>query len=134
MSSTETNLLPTALLWVGFGGAVGAMLRYLVVGLASQAGLIFPLGTLLVNVVGSMLIGIFAGYLLLHTDAAQAGKLFFQTGLLGAFTTFSAFSLDTLLLWQQGLWRVALASVLLNVLLCLGAVVIGFTLTTFFAR
>ena len=56
MSSTETNLLPTALLWVGCGGAVGAMLRYLVVGLASQAGLIFPLGTLLVNVVGSMLI------------------------------------------------------------------------------
>ena len=134
MSNPVSSLLPTALLWVGLGGAIGAMLRYLVVGLASQAGLIFPLGTLLVNVIGSVVMGIFAGFLVLHTDITHEGKLFFQTGLLGAFTTFSAFSLDTLLLWQQGLWRIALASVLLNVLLCLAAVVIGFTMATVFTK
>jgi len=115
-----TNILPPGLIWVGLGGAVGAMLRFIVVSLAAQVGLAFPLGTLIVNVAGSLLIGMFAGYALLHADIAQGGKLFFQTGLLGAFTTFSAFSLDTLLLWQQGLWRVAALSTLLNVLLCLG--------------
>ena len=129
-----TSILPTGLVWVGLGGAAGAMLRYLVVSLAAQAGLIFPLGTLLVNVAGSMLIGVFAGYWLSHADAGQGGKLFFQTGLLGAFTTFSAFSLETLFLWQQGSWRVAVVSVLLNVLLCLMAVAAGFTLSATIAK
>ncbi len=110
------------------------MLRYLVVSLASVTGMVFPLGTLLVNVAGSMLIGIFAGYSLLQGEVPQGARLFFQTGLLGAFTTFSAFSLDSLLLWQQGLWRVALASVALNILLCLAAVAAGFGISGYLAR
>jgi CrcB protein len=118
------------LVWVGLGGASGAMLRYLVVALASQPGFAFPLGTLIVNTVGSLLIGLLAGYLL-HSDASH-GRLFFQTGLLGAFTTFSAFSLDTLVLWQQGFWRLALANVLISVFLCLLAVAIGFAASSHF--
>jgi len=129
-----TNILPASLLWVALGGAVGAMLRFVVVGLATQVGMSFPLGTLIVNVAGSLLIGIFAGYTLLHGDVAYEGKLLFQTGLLGAFTTFSAFSLETLLLWQQGLWRVAVVSTLLNVILCLLAVAIGFSISAYFAE
>ena len=116
----------TGLLWIGAGGAVGAVLRYLVVSLAAQAGTVLPLGTLLVNVSGSTLIGLYAGYLGSSGIVADDGRLFFQTGLLGAFTTFSAFSLDTLLLLQQGLWRVAVTSVLLNVFLCIAAIAIGF--------
>lgn len=118
------------LVWVGLGGAAGAMLRYLVVAIASQAGFVFPIGTLIVNTVGSLFIGLLAGYLM-HSDASQ-GRLFFQTGLLGAFTTFSAFSLDTLMLWQQGFWRLALANVLISVLLCLLAVAVGFAASSHF--
>lgn len=124
----------TSVLLVGAGGAVGAILRYLVVALASQAGMILPLGTLIVNVAGSMLIGLFAGYSLMFGTVSPDSKLFFQTGVLGAFTTFSAFSLDTLLLMQQGFWRTAIASVLLNVFLCLAAVALGFGIAASLSR
>ena len=126
----SSGVLSTGLLWVGLGGAAGAVLRYLVVALASQVGFGFPLGTLIVNVTGSLCIGLFAGYTLTHVESTQDLKLFFQTGLLGAFTTFSAFSLDTLMLWQQGLWRSALLSVVLNLGLCLAVVLAGFTAST----
>lgn len=129
-----TGGLTAGVLWVGVGGAVGAVLRYLVVGLASHAGFVLPLGTLLVNVSGSMLIGLFAGYSVSQDAVAAESRLFFQTGLLGAFTTFSAFSLDTLILMQQGFWRIAIVNVLLNVLLCLAAVAIGFGIGGYLAR
>jgi len=121
------GVFSTGLLWVGLGGAAGAILRYLVVALASQLGHSFPLGTLIVNITGSLLIGLFAGFTLTHVDSAQDLKLFFQTGLLGAFTTFSAFSLDTLMLWQQGLWRLAVLSIVFNLVLCLAVVLAGFS-------
>ena len=60
----------------------------------------------------------------------QGPRLFFQTGLLGAFTTFSAFSLETLQLWQAGHMKTALINILLNVSLCLIAVVLGMALGT----
>jgi CrcB protein len=96
--------------------------------------MILPLGTLLVNVAGSMLIGLFAGYSLTHGNVSPDSRLFFQTGVLGAFTTFSAFSLDTLLLLQQGFWRMAVASVLLNIVLCLAAVALGFGIASGLSR
>ena len=116
------------------GGATGAVMRYLVVSAAVIPGLAFPLGTLIVNVLGSFALGLLAGYWLATGQPAPSVRLFFQTGMLGAFTTFSAFSLDTLLLMQQGFWRTAIARVLLNVLLCLAAVALGFGIAASLSR
>ncbi len=113
---------------VAMGGACGAVLRYWVVATSQYAGLGFPLGTLSVNVLGSLLIGVAAAYWLATGAAGGSGQLFFQTGLLGAFTTFSAFSLDTLLLWQNGQLKAAALNVMLNVMLCLTAVAAGLLL------
>ena len=95
---------------VASGGALGASLRYLVALLLK--GIDFPLSTLIVNVLGSFLIGLFAGLIqhetgLVHDEqvpfTSKPGfRLFFITGLLGGFTTFSAFSLETMGLFQAG--------------------------------
>ncbi len=117
-----------AIIWVAAGGATGATLRYLVVRFLSSGGAGFPLGTLAVNVVGSLLVGLLAGSLFAEPKLAAGPRLFFQTGLLGAFTTFSAFSLETLQLWQTGNIKSAAINVLLNVCLCLLAVFLGMAL------
>jgi len=119
-----------AIVWVALGGACGATLRYLVVKFLSGGALNFPVGTLVANVSGSFLIGLLAGSLFLDPKMVQGPRLFFQTGLLGAFTTFSAFSLETLQLWQAGHMKTALINILLNVSLCLIAVVLGMALGT----
>ena len=108
---------------VALGGACGAVLRYSVVAASQTLGLTFPLGTLAVNVVGAFVIGIVAIYWMAGSGGGT--QLFFQTGLLGAFTTFSAFSLDTVTLWQSGHEKEAALNVLLNILLCLAAVAAG---------
>ena len=119
-----------AILWVALGGACGATLRYLVVKVLSLSALNFPLGTLVANVSGSFLIGLLAGSIFLDPKMAQGPRLFFQTGLLGAFTTFSAFSLETMQLWQSGHLKSAVLNILLNVSLCLIAVILGMALGT----
>ncbi len=116
------------LLAVAAGGATGAVMRYLVVSAAAIPGLAFPLGTLIVNVFGSFALGLLAGYWLATGQPAPSVRLFFQTGMLGAFTTFSAFSLDTISLWQNGQVVSAAANALLNLLLCLLAVGAGLAL------
>ncbi|MBJ7252279.1 MAG: CrcB family protein [Acetobacteraceae bacterium] len=95
-----TAFSPLSLLLVALGGAAGSVLRYVV----SHAGLVlfgagFPWGTLAVNIVGSALIGVF-GALGISGEA----RLLLVTGLLGGFTTFSAFSLETGLLWERAPW------------------------------
>ena len=115
------------LLWVALGGAVGATLRYSVVRAFGPA-LTFPFGTLLVNVLGSLVIGLLATSVFLDPKIAPNARLFFQTGLLGAFTTFSAFSLETLQLWQSGHVRSAALNIVLNVVLCLLAAMLGMVL------
>ena len=119
-----------AVVWVALGGACGATLRYLVVRFLSSGALNFPVGTLFANVSGSFLIGLLAGSFFHDPKMAQGPRLFFQTGLLGAFTTFSAFSLETLQLWQAGHLKSAVANILLNVSLCLLAVILGMALGT----
>lgn len=120
--------------WVALGGACGATLRYLTVKVLSASALAFPLGTLAVNVSGSLLIGLLAGTVFLDPKLAVGPRLFFQTGLLGAFTTFSAFSLETLQLWQAGQMKSAVVNVLLNVVLCLAAVFLGMALGSSFSK
>ena len=87
---------------VAFGGAIGSSLRHLV----NLAGLRllgpnFPWGTVIVNVTGSLAMGLIAG-LLAARGGTQVWRLFLTTGVLGGFTTFSAFSLDAVTLWERG--------------------------------
>ena len=93
-----------ALLLVGMGGAAGSMLRYLVSVAASAAlGDRFPWGTLAVNAIGSAAVGVLASL-----GLQDPARLLLVTGLLGGFTTFSAFSLETALLWQRAPWLAVL--------------------------
>jgi CrcB protein len=84
------------------GGGIGAALRHGInVGCARLCGTAFPYGTLTVNVVGSIVMGLLAGYFAFRGEAAQVWRLFLTTGILGGFTTFSSFSLDAALLWER---------------------------------
>ncbi len=115
-------------LLVAAGGAAGAIGRYFLVSVAASWSVSFPLGTLVVNVLGSLAIGVFSAWMLAGTSDFSAARALFQTGFLGAFTTFSAFSLDTLHLFAAGQLRAALLNVVLNVSLCLVFVAIGFAI------
>jgi CrcB protein len=90
--------------WVFVGGGLGSALRYGVGRAAlAMAGPDFPLGTLAVNVLGCTLMGVLAEWLAWRdTGIDAAAKLFLTTGVLGGFTTFSAFALDAVALWQRG--------------------------------
>lgn len=116
-------------LWVAVGSALGGVLRYWCSGLIAHGfGETFPWGTLFVNVAGSLVIGLFAavtgpdGRLLVGGTARQ----FVMLGVLGGFTTFSSFSLQTLTLLQGGEWSRAVGNVVLSVLLCLGGAWLGY--------
>jgi CrcB protein len=115
-------------LWIGLGSAIGGMTRYWCSGIAALLfGETFPWGTLIVNVVGSLIIGFVAsitgpdGRLLVSTTARQ----FIMVGFCGGFTTFSSFSLQTLNLMNEGQWAYAALNVGLSVILCLIAVWLG---------
>src|SRR6188474_1468786 len=92
------------LIIVALGGAIGAGARHLVNFAALRlVGPNFPVGTLTVNIVGGLLMGLCAGYFaLFYSGGGQNLRLFLTTGILGGFTTFSAFSLDAVLLWERG--------------------------------
>lgn len=90
-------------LLVFIGGGLGATFRHAVnVASARAFGLHFPYGTFLVNVTGSVIMGLLAGYLAFKGEMAQPWRLFTMTGVLGGYTTFSAFSLDAVLLYERG--------------------------------
>ena len=87
---------------VFLGAGIGGALRHGVnVGAAKLFGYGFPFGTLIVNIVGSFLMGLLAGYFAFRPGIGQHVRLFLTTGILGGFTTFSAFSLDTALLVER---------------------------------
>ncbi len=110
---------------VGIGGFLGAILRYGVVRWLGHSGLIFPFATLLVNVTGSFLVGLFATWIFQKTPLEGELRLAVQVGFLGALTTFSTFSLETLNLMYNGHMVKALTNIALNVLLCLSAAWLG---------
>jgi CrcB protein len=116
---------------VGLGGALGAMLRF---GAGRLIGTIwptnFPLATLLINIVGSVLMGLFAGVLTKFLPSwGEAGRLFLAVGVLGGFTTFSSFSLETVALIERGEMVSAVAYVLLSVVVCLLGLYLGLLVT-----
>ncbi|MCT8986268.1 fluoride efflux transporter CrcB [Shewanella phaeophyticola] len=115
----------TNVLLVAIGGSIGAVLRYLLsIFMIQLFGSSFPFGTLMVNLLGSFLMGVvYALGQLSHVSPEI--KALVGVGLLGALTTFSTFSNETLLLMQDGLWHKAILNVLLNVTLCLLMVYIG---------
>ena len=110
------------LLLVAAGGAIGAMARYGSVQIAARYAA-FPIGTMLINILGSLLIGILMAKL--QNDSV---KLLLITGVLGGFTTFSAFSWDALQLIQRGQAAQAALYILGSVLLSLLAVYVGYIL------
>lgn len=115
------------LLVVAAGGAIGAGLRHGVnLGAARLLGAAFPWGTLTVNVAGSLAMGLLVGWLARNGgDSGAMLKLFLATGVLGGFTTFSAFSLDAVLLWQRGAAGQAAAYVLASVIVSVAALGLG---------
>nr|WP_294846787.1 fluoride efflux transporter CrcB [uncultured Sphingomonas sp.] len=117
---------------VFLGGGLGAVLRWLV-GRASMAmfGTAFPWGTMAVNIIGSFLIGLSVGAFSAF-GTGQTMRLFLVTGFLGGFTTFSAFSLDALTLWERGQHGLAAAYVLASVLVSLAAIAAGMLVSRLF--
>jgi CrcB protein len=103
------------LLIVAAGGAIGAGLRHLVNLAAMRLPLSFPWGTLAVNTIGSLAMGVFIEMLARRLGASVELRLFVATGILGGFTTFSAFSLDVAVLWERGALGLAAAYVLASV-------------------
>lgn len=115
-------------LWVALGGALGSVARFWFSGvIAQRLGESIPWGTILVNVSGSFIIGVFAA--LTGPDgrwmAGAAWRPFFMVGVCGGYTTFSSFSLQTLHLARDGAWLSAGANVVLSVVLCLVGVWLG---------
>ncbi len=110
---------------VALGGALGAVSRFAVVRLAAGVGGPFPLGTLVVNVIGCLLAGMLVHWLTMRA-ADSALRPLLQVGFFGAFTTFSAFSVDSWQLWQSGHYLALSMNVVLNVVLSLCAVIVGF--------
>jgi CrcB protein len=119
-----------AYLLVGIGGAIGSVARYgsgVLVGRLWPTS--FPLATMLVNISGSLAMGLLIGYLARTTPAWQAdARLFVAVGVLGGFTTFSAFSLDTIALIERGALGQAALYALGSVALAVGALYVGLVL------
>lgn len=119
-----------ALLYVGFGGGFGAMMRYLAISAVARLNPgEFPLGTLLVNVAGCLLMGVWIASIAVLTPAkAKDLHLLFATGALGGFTTFSAFSFDLFFLTERGLYTQAALYVVGSVLISFVALLAGIML------
>jgi len=114
---------------VAIGGSLGSVARYLVaVGAGRLVGTAFPWGTLVINIVGSFLIGVFAESFALSWNVSQTVRVFLIVGICGGFTTFSTFSLDTIVLMQRGELVPAGAYIVASVVLSITALFGGLLL------
>jgi len=114
---------------VFLGAGIGGALRHGVnVSAARLFGAGFPFGTLIVNILGSFLMGVLAGYFAFRPGIAQHMRLFLTTGILGGFTTFSAFSLDTALLVERHAYALAAGYAVGSVAASVGALFLGLSL------
>jgi len=115
---------------IALGGSIGAITRYWLTTLVNQASQTnYPLGTFLVNIVGSLLIGIFYVVFAEKIGLDAPWRSLVIVGFIGAMTTFSSFSLEALLLLEQGLYNTALLYVVSSVLLCVMATYAGMQIT-----
>ena len=118
--------------WVGLGGAVGAICRYLIGRIPVH--LDFPVLTLLTNMAGAVLIGVVTGLALRGPGLSDAALLFWKTGVCGGFTTFSAFSLESLGLLESGKPFWGGLYILLSVGCCIGGVALGQAIVRLFVK
>jgi CrcB protein len=119
------------LAFIAAGGALGAMMRFLSQAMVYElVGKTFPYGTLFVNVTGSFLMGLLSIFLVEKFNLGAEWHLAILVGVLGSFTTFSTFSIETLVLFEQGDMLKAMSNILLSVVLCVSAVWLG----AFFAK
>lgn len=143
MSPTSSFSPVVASLHVAIGGAVGAVLRYqmgraMTAWLGGPAMSIFPWATLAVNALGSLLMGMLAGWLVRHGavgsgQGSEQLRLLLGVGLLGGFTTFSAFSLEMVLLIERGQFAIAGLYAILSFALGISALLFGLTVMRSFA-
>ena len=114
------------LILVAVGGAIGAALRHLVnLGALRLVGPNYPWGTMAINIAGSLAMGVFIELLARRFNASNELRLFIATGILGGFTTFSAFSLDFAVLWERGAALPALAYAIASVVGSILALFLG---------
>lgn len=121
---------------VMIGGAIGSLTRYVISVLALPISGSLPWGTIIINILGSFVIGLFGTLTLAdgRYPASESARLFVMIGLCGGFTTFSSFSLQTLELLRSGAVVRASANVVASVVLCVGAVAVGHLVATHFNR
>ena len=114
------------LLYVALGGACGASFRFIITSLSKFFFPYFPLGTLLVNISGCFVIGLLANYIYSKEISDEFVRYFVIVGMLGSFTTFSAFSIETMELLQNNKLYFSILYIFLSVFLCLIAAYLGF--------
>ena len=118
---------------VGLGGCLGANARYLLVNcIGARYGLSFPYGTLVINVTGSFLIGLFLVLISERFQVHPNWRLFFSVGFLGGYTTFSTFSFESLVLIQHSSWFLGLVNIVGSVVLGLVATLSGMIIARLF--
>ena len=116
-------------LLVFIGGGLGSTLRYLVNIISGRLlGTAFPYHTFFINITGSTVMGLVAGYFAFRGDASQSWRLFLMTGILGGYTTFSAYSLDAALLYERGELGLALFYVIGSVVFSIAGLFAGMAL------
>lgn len=116
-------------LLVFVGGGLGATLRHAINMICARLlGTGFPWGTFIINITGSTVMGLIAGYLAFKGDAAQPWRLFIMTGILGGYTTFSAYSLDSMLLYERGEIGLAALYVIGSVVISIAGLAAGLAL------
>ena len=119
------------LIYVAGGGAFGASLRFFISSISKVYFPYFPIGTLIVNIIGSFFIGLLANYLNSKEISELFIKYFVIIGLLGSFTTFSAFSIETIDLIKEGRASLSLMYILLSLILSISAAFLGLYLNKF---
>jgi CrcB protein len=121
-------------LLVFVGGGLGASLRHFINVTCSRCmGPGFPWGTFVINITGSTVMGLIAGYLAFRGEASQPWRLFLMTGILGGYTTFSAYSLDAALLYERGEFGLAALYVIGSVVLSIVGLFAGLALVRQFS-
>lgn len=115
--------------WIAAGGAVGAVARYFVmIAVAQVMGAAFPWGTLAVNIIGSFVLGMLVEAFALVWSVSEGIRAFLMVGMLGAFTTFSTFSLDVVTLYERGALMAAALYIIASVVFSVAALFLGLAL------
>ncbi len=127
--STAKRVIMKSILLVMAGGGVGAALRFQLGRMLVSAPPAWPWGTFVVNVLGGFVMGVLAAWLMRAGEAAETMRLLIGVGLLGGFTTFSAFSLDMMRMIESGAVGLAFIYALASVVLALAALYAGMMLT-----